>query len=304
MTSEHIVTFLMPVYNGMQYIQEAIQSVLVQKGANWKLLIVDDGSTDGTWEYVQGLTDAQIHVERNSSNTGLYGTLNERVHQITSQWTVLIFQDDRLMPDYLESMLAITERHRACTLIWAAINIIDPCGKVTHAGLNTGREEPIASGVEAWKGVLLRGTIWTISGSFSRTLTLQKYGFRKDLPHLGDYDFLLRSIMEEDYVYYEHVLSEFREHSNQASSSNLSSGRDLEERLKVVSEQLSLDHHHIGIRFRLTIMSRLAKSVASRALGALRRGHWSLAYFCATRLPDVIRSCFPSAKITSQSMNE
>ena len=290
-TEEPWVTFLMPVFNGMRYLPDAVASVLSQQGAPWKFFIVDDCSTDGTWDYVQTLAGPSLCVAQNPCNTGLYGTLNQRVHEITTPWTCIIFQDDRLSKDYLGSMRAVAGKHDGVPMIWAAINTIDAEGNVVHAGIDSGRVEVIDPGPVSWRSVLLRGTIWTISGSLTRTSKLQEYGFRPDLPHLGDYDFLLRSLLHDRFLYYERPLSEFREHAGQASADNLSSCRDLFEHVQVVCEQMTTHSGLLSPGFRLRLMRNLAHGVSTRGLGALRRRRWKQVGVCARLLRFLLPLC-------------
>lgn len=285
------VTFLMPVYNGMRYLREAVASVRSQEGAAWDFFIVDDCSTDGTWEYAQTLVGSNVRVARNARNTGLYGTLNQRVHEITTPWTCIIFQDDRLRKDYLASVHAVASEHDDVSMIWCAINNIDAAGNVICAGIDSGRVELIDPGPISWRSVLMRGTFWTISGSLSRTSKLQEIGFRPDLPHLGDYDFLLRALLSDRFLYYERPLSDFREHQGQASTDNLSSCRDLVERLQVISEQLDASAGRLSLGFRLRLMVRLGNGISTRALGAIRHGRWKQAAVCAKLLPRMFPAC-------------
>src|SRR5262249_14514641 len=144
----------------------------------WELFIIDDCSTDASWDYLQTLVGPNIRVARNATNAGLYGTLNDRVHEIRTPWTAIVFQDDRLHREYLSSLHALTATHLNVGMIWTAINTFDAQGKTICAGIDSGRVEIIAPGAPAWRSVLMRGTIWTISGSLGKTESLQECGFR------------------------------------------------------------------------------------------------------------------------------
>src|SRR6266571_6783008 len=61
-----LISIIIPTFNREQYLREAVQSVLAQTYDRWELLIVDDGSTDGTRAYLDTLTDRRIRsVSRN-----------------------------------------------------------------------------------------------------------------------------------------------------------------------------------------------------------------------------------------------
>ena len=68
-----LVSVIMPAYNAEKYIEEAIRSVLSQTYTNWKLLILDDGSTDRTAELAERFAnaDTRIRLLRNPQNMGV-----------------------------------------------------------------------------------------------------------------------------------------------------------------------------------------------------------------------------------------
>ena len=69
-----LVSGVMPVYNAVQYIDEAIQSILNQSFSNFELIVIDDGSIDGTVERVQEYDDSRIKLYRRHHD--FIGSLN------------------------------------------------------------------------------------------------------------------------------------------------------------------------------------------------------------------------------------
>lgn len=70
------ISVIMPVYNCKQYIEESVFSILNQTFKDFELLIIDDCSSDGTFEYLNSLTDVRINLIRKNSNTGYTKSLN------------------------------------------------------------------------------------------------------------------------------------------------------------------------------------------------------------------------------------
>src|SRR5918999_777873 len=70
-----LVTIVLPTYNGMPYLPEAVASILDQTLRDFSLLIIDDGSNDGTADYLESLTDPRIEVVR-GTHRGLGFPLN------------------------------------------------------------------------------------------------------------------------------------------------------------------------------------------------------------------------------------
>ncbi len=74
-----LISVLMPVYNGQQYLAEAIESILNQTYGHFELLLLDDGSSDNSAEIIKGFNDSRIVYIKNESNKGLIYTLNRGI---------------------------------------------------------------------------------------------------------------------------------------------------------------------------------------------------------------------------------
>lgn len=70
MNSEALVTVFVPVYNAEKYIESCMDSVLAQTYKNWELLLIDDGSTDGSAEKIRAYSDRRIRFYQNDGNRG------------------------------------------------------------------------------------------------------------------------------------------------------------------------------------------------------------------------------------------
>lgn len=106
----------MPVYNGEAFISHAIASVQAQTEADWELIIVDNASTDSTWDLIQreASKDQRIRVFRNQNNLGLAGNCNECLRRAQGEWLGFLPADDIYKPEVLA-------RIRACgndVLLW------------------------------------------------------------------------------------------------------------------------------------------------------------------------------------------
>jgi glycosyltransferase involved in cell wall biosynthesis len=111
MTTER-VTVLMPVHNAMPYLPAALDSVLRQKCKNFRLIIVDDGSTDGSFEFLTSVRDPRISLLRNERNLGLASSLNRGIALVKSEYLARMDADDISLPDRLERQMAYLDRHQ------------------------------------------------------------------------------------------------------------------------------------------------------------------------------------------------
>lgn len=100
---DFLVTVVIPVYNREDYISKAIDSVINQTFRKWKLLIMDDGSTDNTSRIVkQYLTDRRIQYVLLAENGGIGETMAEALERIRTPFFVTLDSDDWFDPSALE----------------------------------------------------------------------------------------------------------------------------------------------------------------------------------------------------------
>lgn len=101
-----LVSVVMPVYNGEQYLAEAIDSILGQTFTNFELIIIDDGSTDNSLDVLNkypGL-DARVRLIARE-NRNLATTLNDLIDLARGEWVARMDQDDVSLPHRLERQL-------------------------------------------------------------------------------------------------------------------------------------------------------------------------------------------------------
>ncbi len=99
------VSVLLPVFNGMPYVAEAIDSIVDQTFEDWELVLIDNASTDGTFEYLQQRAESEprIVLLRNESNIGIVGSLNRGLAQCRARWVARMDADDRALPQRLRA---------------------------------------------------------------------------------------------------------------------------------------------------------------------------------------------------------
>ena len=124
--SDVCVDIMMPVYNGVKTIDASIQSVLNQTHQEFRLWIVDDGSTDGTQEVCQKyLNDSRIHYEK-LVHHGILQTLIEGVNRTLGDYVARIDSDDVWMPWHLETVLYPLEANPYLDIVGSRVNLEEP----------------------------------------------------------------------------------------------------------------------------------------------------------------------------------
>lgn len=110
--TSHNLSVALPVYNGADYIAEAIDSVLAQTHRNFELIVSDNNSADGTSEIVAAYAARDSRVKHHRSDTLLpqADNINRAVALSSGVWVKLLCHDDVMQPDCLAKIHAVTER--------------------------------------------------------------------------------------------------------------------------------------------------------------------------------------------------
>lgn len=106
-----IVTVLISAFNAEKYIAETIESVLNQTFKDFELLIVDDGSKDGTYARILEFSDNRIRVIQNEKNEGLTSSLNKGILYSKAKYIARLDADDIALPVRLDKQVKFMEAH-------------------------------------------------------------------------------------------------------------------------------------------------------------------------------------------------
>lgn len=91
--SAPLLTVGLPVFNGMPYLPEAMNSLLSQTYADFEILVVDDGSTDDSLAYLHSIRDSRLRI-LTQENAGITATLNRMLREVRSPWLARHDADD------------------------------------------------------------------------------------------------------------------------------------------------------------------------------------------------------------------
>jgi glycosyltransferase involved in cell wall biosynthesis len=116
------VSVLIPVYNRESFIEACIDSVLAQTLRDFELVIVDNASTDRTWEACQSLAsrDGRIRIFRNDSNIGPVANWMRCIQEARGQLGKILFSDDLIAPSFLEETVPFFDDPEIGLVITAA----------------------------------------------------------------------------------------------------------------------------------------------------------------------------------------
>src|ERR1700683_3631926 len=98
------LTITLPVYNGMPFVKDAVESVLRQTYTDFRFLIIDDGSSDDSAEYLKSLKDPRLRVIVRE-NRGLGATLNQLFSESETEYVARMDSDDVCDPDRIKMVM-------------------------------------------------------------------------------------------------------------------------------------------------------------------------------------------------------
>lgn len=104
------ISVIVPVFNREQYIPRCFDSILLQTFMDFELLIIDDGSTDGSGAICEDYALKDMRVRTfHKSNGGVASARNEGIRNAKGRYLVFVDSDDYIMPDYLKSLLPVDD---------------------------------------------------------------------------------------------------------------------------------------------------------------------------------------------------
>lgn len=210
---EPLVTVMMPVYNGMKLIHASIASLCAQTYTNWECVIVDDGSVDGTTEYLDTLNDRRFIVIHFEKNQGRPFARQKALELANGKYLAMLDAEDIYRKNKLEEQVRIMENHPEIILVSSAI-----CSFGTKTELKRRR------GTDKVKIIEYSGENAPIhASSMLITERAQKFRYNYNLNFGEDADFLRRYLKGGSYYLDPNILYYYSEFDSVTKQKILSS---------------------------------------------------------------------------------
>lgn len=212
------LSIIMPTYNGMGYLQQAINSVFSQEYQDWELLISDDASTDGTREFLATIRDPRVKIHFQSKNLNIFGNLNFLLAKSSGEITQILCQDDYFVdPGALDRLLANWAELPSEIAYLRSNHMAD-----ANSGLTRFEESALPPVIRPDRSDLLFFIFGCLPGNLSnvsfRTQAVKAFGeFRTDLPYAGDFEFWSRLGHHAPWAISKTRIAHIRSHASQAS---------------------------------------------------------------------------------------
>ena len=123
------ISVLMPAFNASNFVSQAINSVLNQTFFDFELIIIDDASTDNTWNLISAYDDTRIRKYRNTHNQGISSTRNALIELAKGQYIAWLDADDLSAVNRLEVQFNFLENNMDYVFIGTSALVLDVDGQ-------------------------------------------------------------------------------------------------------------------------------------------------------------------------------
>lgn len=201
MSISKLISVIIPVYNREHSIDVAVQSVLSQTYLNFELILVDDCSTDNSWERLQSYNDVRIKCYKLSKNSGAAAARNYGIKHANGAYISLLDSDDYYEKGFLETTVEVLANSpQDVGFMWTGVRYIEDQEKKEFSWVPKRLATPYVTFLNSLhigtnSGITFKKEVFDICGFFN-----------DELPAAEDTDFFLRVTQKFDYAYSNKIL--------------------------------------------------------------------------------------------------
>lgn len=200
---EPLVSIGMPVFNCEKTLSSAIRSILSQTYHNWELILLDDGSVDGTLSIAQSFQDSRIRVIADGLNMNLPNRLNQSITMSQGKYFARMDGDDISYPERIQAQVEFLENHPEIDLLGTYALVFGKDGfargvyatKTSHADICC----------RPWSGFGILHPTW-----MGKTEWFQAHQYEAKAIRMEDYDILVRTYQHSRFHCLPHILLGYR----------------------------------------------------------------------------------------------
>ncbi|MDI9636676.1 glycosyltransferase [Kamptonema cortianum] len=209
------VSILLTCYNHIDYLPVCLKSVFDQSFQDFEVIALDDGSTDGTREWLQQYAD-RVKLVFNETNLGTYGTLNVGLQHATGEFIAVLNDDDVWVPNKLERQVEMMDAEPLVGLVHTDGHFIDGTGCLME-GSPLGFEFPRTETGDVLLALVYANKIIASAALVRRACFDELGGFNEDYFGSGDWEMWYRVAEKWKVGYVAEPLTMYRVHGANAS---------------------------------------------------------------------------------------
>ncbi len=202
---------IIPLYNKAPYVGKTVESVLGQTFGDYELIIVDNGSNDGSHEIVAAFTDHRITIVRLEENVGVSNARNKGVAMATAPFVTFLDADDWWEPTFLEEMAGLIDRHPDAGIYGTGYYIVKNGKKrLAPIGVDEGFEEGEINYCAVYAKTLCM-PLTSITVAMPKAVFDETGGFKPHLKLGEDFDLWVRIALKHKTVFLNKPLSNYNQ---------------------------------------------------------------------------------------------
>jgi glycosyltransferase involved in cell wall biosynthesis len=260
------VSICVPTYNRKDYLKETLDSVFAQTYKDYEVVVVDDGSTDGTAEMLkQSNYSVRYHWQKNSGDAA---ARNKMIELAQGEFITFIDSDDLLMHDAVERMMNAMEAEGGDVIVYGPYQRIDENGHIYGEFKSKQYSGYIA------KYLFQHIFVYSCGSMFPKKVLEMANGFDTSLPVCSDYDLWLRLSLKYRFIALAEPTFKRRRHTGNLSA--LSTENHITE-LKVI-ERFYYERGGDSVVPKKIAMHRLSKEEYRVAIAAFREKKSQIAH--------------------------
>ncbi len=281
------LTVFIPCYNSEAYLDSCIKSVLVQSYDNYKIVIVDDHSTDRSVAIAEQYLSDRVSLIVNRTNLGITANWNRCIELCDTPYFSILHSDDMYMKGYLENMMQIMEKYQDIAYAHCSVKIINEKSKTKFEFLHLLKRifsrniRGISEPYDLLK-VLLKGNFIYCPTAVYRTSAVRDIGlFDESYSHVEDLEYWFRFILKDYKSFYlDKPLYFYRRHKSNLTaihSKDLTRYRERYDLLNKILKDIPEHYRDMALKyldkaFMYDIMCDIARCCFSRAIYKLKHG--------------------------------
>lgn len=231
MNSNQIVDVVVPNYNKAKFIEDCFLSLLSQSFKNWRCIVIDGFSDDGSWEIIQRFARQESRFEiYQTPRNGLYNSWNFGLSKVANPYFCILTSDDTWDKNWLQLAFSSLEDDPKAVCAVARTQIIDANGENLDIAIHnligeqlliTDTAKPkVINGIISSMANYFLGSIYTsIHSLLIRSEVLVKgERFTEDVGAIADYEWYVRIGFYGDIIYHPYIKANHRCYEGQATT--------------------------------------------------------------------------------------
>jgi len=211
------IDIVVPCYNYGRFLRRCVESVAEQAHREWRVLIIDDASTDDTSAVAAELAgrDQRVSFRRHAANHGHISTYNEGIDWAQGEYMLLLDADDFLLPGALDRAIAVLDFDSAIGLAWGPAIDYRAGDPLPDAAARAGKIAAEVLDATAFICTLAASNCVPQSAAVVRTSVQKRLGgYLRELPHTGDLEMWVRFALHSKVAQIKATQSAYRKHDS------------------------------------------------------------------------------------------